>query len=160
MVRGHLFWILSYLAFSVACTGQPLTPRVKVEEAGGSARSLESTEGKDPMRWPKDWSLHLGNLVSIEGMAIDQKIGATLTGEGETIFIDGIDAWPAGFYLGGDRGKRVRVTGVVIERHDLPVVISKIGDPPRAGLAVPEGTDLHKASRRYLIRNAIWVLVE
>ncbi len=82
------------------------------------------------MRWPTDWSVHVGKLVTIEGVAIDQKLGATLTGEGEPIFIDGIDGWPDGFYLGGDRGKRVRVTGMVIERHDLPVFIPKKGDSP------------------------------
>jgi hypothetical protein len=41
-------------------------------------------------------------------------------------------------------------------RHDLPVFVQKPGEPPRQGIPVPEGTDLHAASRRYVVRDATW----
>ncbi len=113
-----------------------------------------------PIPWPKDWSNYVGKLVTLEGVAINQKIGAALWGEGETIFIDTMDSWPDGYYHGGEQGKRVRVTGTVIERHDLPVFIRRKDVPSVQGIAVPEGTDLHKASHRFLIQNAKWVAVE
>jgi hypothetical protein len=65
-----------------------------------------------------------------------------------------------GYYLGGEQGKRVRVTGTVIERHNLPVFIPRKDELPVQGIPVPEGTDLHKASRRFLLQDAKWVVVE
>jgi hypothetical protein len=41
-------------------------------------------------------------------------------------------------------------------RHDLPVFVQKPGEPPLQGIPVPEGTDLHAASRRYVVRDATW----
>ena len=49
-----------------------------------------------------------------------------------------------------------KITGTVIERHDLPVFILGKDEQPRAGIPVPEGTDLQQASRRFLIENAKW----
>jgi hypothetical protein len=109
--------------------------------------------------WPKDWSVLLGRSVTIEGTAVNAKLGALLLGEGE-IWIDGLDGWPEGFYLGGDKGKRVRVTGIVIEKHDLPVFVPKPGELPRTGMPVPEGTDLNEASQRFLLKDARWTLIE
>ena len=114
-----------------------------------------------PMQWPNDWSSHVGKLVTVEGVAINVKVGAALYGDGEAIFIDGINSWADGNYFGGERGKsRLRVTGTVIERHDLPVFIPKKGELTPQGIPVPEGTDLHKASRRFLIQNPKWIEVE
>ncbi len=134
-------------------------PQVEVADAGSQPRPQPVRTEQEPMQWPKDWSDHVGKLVAIEGIAIGMKAGAALFGEGPMIFIDGIQ-WPDGYYLGGDRGKRVRVTGTVIERHDLPVFIPKTGEPVVQGIPVSEGTDLQKASRRFLIQNAKCVVVE
>jgi hypothetical protein len=71
------------------------------------------------------------------------------------IWIDGLDAWPAGL-----RGKRVRVTGKVIERADLPVFVHRDDEPEMAGMPVPPGTDLEKARRRFLLTEARWNVVQ
>jgi tetratricopeptide (TPR) repeat protein len=122
-----------------------------------SEQDAESVpEEKPAMAWPGDWSKRLGQNITLEGNALNAKLGALLEGKGNHIWIDGIDGWPSGYYRGEGQAKRVRVTGTVIERHDLPVFISKKGDLPRAGIPVPEGTDLYKASRRFLLKDAKW----
>lgn len=113
-----------------------------------------------PTGWPKDWSKHIGQTVTLEGTAGNAKLGAMLHGNGQTIWIDGLDAWPEGYYQGGDKGKRVRVTGKVIERSDLPVFEQKPGEPPRAGIPVQQGGDVKAARRRFLLTDAKWTLIE
>lgn len=110
--------------------------------------------------WPQNWANYLGQSITIEGIALDAKLGALLAGDGPDIWIDSLDSWPAGFYLDGRQGKRVRVTGTVIERYDLPAFTSKEGDLPKTGMPVPPGADLQQASHRFLLRDANWVLVE
>ena len=51
------------------------------------------------------------------------KVGAALFGDGEAVLIDGQDSGGDGYYLGEERGKRLRVTGTVIDRHDFPAFI-------------------------------------
>ncbi len=60
----------------------------------------------------------------------------------------------------GDRGKRVKVTGVLTEDHALPVFIPKQGEPIPQGIPVPEATDLYQASHRYVLKEATWELLE
>jgi hypothetical protein len=151
-MRLACFLLLATVTLSGGCAESPR--HQPPQEAGLSPASQEPTKG-----WPKDWSGHVGKRVILEGTATNQKMGAALSGEGETIFIDGMDWWPADCFA-GDRGKRVRVTGTVIERYDLPVFIPGKDELPRAGIPVPEGTDLRKASRRFLIENAKWTVGE
>lgn len=107
--------------------------------------------------WPKDWSSYLGREVRISGTAADAKLGAILLGEdNQSIWMDGIDAWPSGYYQGGDQGKRVCIIGTVIEKKDLPVFVQKKGEPMMQGMPVPEGTDLEQAKRRYLIAKPVF----
>ena len=111
--------------------------------------------------WPRDLSAALGRSVTIEGAAVNMKLGAVVQGEGGRIWIDGLDRWPEGYYMEGDQGKRVRVTGTVIERHDLPVRYPfEEGELPYAAIIVPEGTDLYAASRRFLLKDASWTLAQ
>ncbi|HEY3451272.1 MAG TPA: hypothetical protein VGK67_33245 [Myxococcales bacterium] len=112
------------------------------------------------MPWPDRWAPLLGKTVVVEGKALDAKSGALLAGERGEISIDGVDSWPSGFYQGLQNGVRLRVTGTVIERSDLPVFVEKPGEPRRAGIPVPEGTDLKKAGRRYLLADATWTRLE
>jgi hypothetical protein len=100
-----------------------------------------------------DWSRHAGRCVVAEGYASGAKIGPRLEGGG----------WAIGVALaepGGDvawwrlSGARVRVQGVVTQRADLPVFIQKEGEPIMQGMPVPEGTDLDKARRRYVLERA------
>ena len=103
----------------------------------------------------QDLQARLGQPVTLEGVAEARKLGAAVRGSGFEVWIDRLDEWPA-----GAAGRKVRVTGVLEERHDLPVYIQKAGEPPVAGIPVPEGTDLRQASRRYVVREAKWSLAE
>ena len=150
--------LLFPLLLALACSKQPSA--LPVADSEDTTQSPATKDKASPTTWPKDWTAHLGKVVTVEGKAVNMKVGAALFGDGEAIFVDGIDFWPDGYYLGEERGKRLRVTGTVIDRHDLPVFIPKEGELPKAGIPVPEGTDLHKASRRFLIQNAKWVVVE
>jgi hypothetical protein len=117
-------------------------------------------QSPDSIEWPKDWSLYLGKQVTIEGTALNAKLGAILVGDGQDIWIDGLDAWPEGYYFGRDQGKRVRVTGTVIERDDLPVLSPEEAGPPKAGVPVTQGMEPKQASKRFLLKNAKWTLKE
>ncbi len=90
-------------------------------------------------------------------MAYNSKLGAVLqiTNQERSIWIDSLTSWPEGYY-----GKKVEVTGIVIKMHDLPVYIEKEGELAKSGIPVPEGTDLYSASKRYLLKNAKWKLIE
>jgi len=92
--------------------------------------------------------------VALEGIAESRKLGAALRGDGFDVWIDQLSEWPRDWV-----GRKVRVTGVLEERHDLPVFVQKPGEPAAAGIPVPEGTDLQQASRRYVIRDAKWSLI-
>lgn len=111
-------------------------------------KSTSKKEEEDPL------AKQLGKEITLVGVAHNLKEGARLSGEKFTIFIDGIYAWPEEMY-----GKKVSVTGTLIERHDRPVFIHKPGDIPRSGIAVPKGTDLHAAAHRYLLKDAKWVII-
>jgi len=97
----------------------------------------------------------LGQQVTLEGVAETRKLGAALRGNDFDVWIDRLERWPADAL-----GRKVRVTGILEERHDLPVYIQKAGEPPAAGIPVPEGTDLREASRRYLVRDSKWSVIQ
>ena len=102
------------------------------------------------------WSKYLSKEVTIRGTAENMKVGAFVAGKNqEGLYIESLDYWPDGF-----SGKEVAVKGVLIKRYDLPVFIPKEGEPVLTGIPVSEGTDLHEASKRYLLKNATWKLIE
>lgn len=110
--------------------------------------------------WPTDWALYLNQKVMVEGTAVDSKLGAQLLGTGANIWIDGLDSWPSGFYLGGQQGKRLRVVGIVIERSDLPVFVSSENTEQKGGIPVTKQADLEKAKKRFLLKNASWEIID
>jgi hypothetical protein len=112
------------------------------------------------LAWPDDFNKHLGETLTLEGFAANSKLGAELVGDKNSIWIDGIDAWPEGFYRGGDKGKRLRVTGTVVKRDDLPVFFAKPGEPPRQGMPLQSEEELDKAKWRFLLKDATWVVLE
>ena len=97
----------------------------------------------------------LGQQVTLEGTAEARKLGAVLRGKDFDVWIDPLQDWPRDYV-----GQRVRVTGILEERHDLPVFIQKQGEPVAGGIPVPQGTDLHQASRRFVVRDAKWSLIK
>ena len=57
-------------------------------------------------------------------------------------------------------GTRLRVSGTIIRRSDLPVFIEEPGKDSKAGMPMPKGTDLEKAAIRYLLQEATWEVIE
>lgn len=116
--------------------------------------------------WPRDLAACLGQMVTLEGTAVDCKLGPQLNGQGaEVIWIEGPNGlrawnWPNGFYKGGDRGKRLRVRGLVIERHDLPILGLPCTNEVSCALECPEGMTPYEASHRYLLANVEWIILE
>lgn len=99
---------------------------------------------------------NVGKRITLEGVAMNRKGGAVLVGEGFQVWMADFDAWPDGFYEGGDRGKRLVVTAELGEDHGLPIVVERPGEPIAQGIPVPEGTDVHAASHRFVLKNATW----
>jgi len=132
------------------------TPHIRTNAAATCTAAPEVTI----MAWPKDWSDHLGQTVTVEGAAIDCQLGALVQGVGGAIWIDGLDSWPYGFYTGGDDSKHVRVTGTVIKKNDVPVFVQKPGDPPRGGIPVNSEQEAEKLRWRYLLQRATWTVLE
>lgn len=93
----------------------------------------------------------VGQQVTMIGIAEPRELGAALRGDNFYVWIDGLHDWPTGYV-----GQRVHVVGVLEVRHDLPVFVQKPDEPLVQGIPVPEGTDLHAASRRYVVRDATW----
>ena len=102
------------------------------------------------------WENYLSKEVTISGIAENMKVGAFVSVRNqEGLYIDSLDIWPDGYHR-----KVVEVKGVVIKKHDLPVFIQKDGQPAISGIPVPEGTDLHAESKRYLLKDSTWKLAE
>jgi hypothetical protein len=97
----------------------------------------------------------IGRRVTVVGIAEQRKIGAVVQGEDFEIWIVGLHDWAEPF-----SGKQVEVVGILEERHDLPVFVADTPEERgmRAGIPVPSGTDLHEASRRFVLRDAKWKL--
>lgn len=110
----------------------------------------------------EDWlAARIGEAVAIEGTAADGKLGAVLMTQHGTVWIDGLPAWPTGAYKGGREGRRLRGKGILVEREDLPVFEAPApGEPQRSGVPVPKGSELRAGSRRYLLTDASWELIE
>jgi hypothetical protein len=99
---------------------------------------------------------NLGKRITVLGEPRNLKLGAQLAGEGFGLWIKGLDSWPDEVIPSGHTGKRLSVTGVLVEDHSLPVFVHKEGEPIKSGMPVPEGTDLKKASHRFLLDQVTW----
>jgi hypothetical protein len=93
------------------------------------------------------WEKRVGDPVEIEGTAVNMKMGAKVGG----LWIDGLEGWPEELV-----GKKLKVSGRLIRRDDLPVFRPDPGQMPKAGMPVPPGVDLDLARRRYLISKPKW----
>src|SRR5262245_34325866 len=110
--------------------------------------------------WPADWNGQVGKTITLEGTAVDAKLGALLVEGDHAIWIDGLDHWPRDLIGADGKGKRVRVTGLVIEKADLPAFVSKEGEPPKSGVPVESSKQLESASRRLLLKDAKWTAID
>ena len=110
------------------------------------------------MNHSSSWESQLGQRVTVEGIPVNAKLGPFLLTSDGRIWIDGLEAWPRE-YRGVKDGTRLRVSGTVIRRSDLPVFIEEPGDLSSAGMPMPKGTDLKKAAIRYLLQEATWEVI-
>lgn len=98
---------------------------------------------------------NLGKEITVEGIAADAKLGPMVISNTHSIWID-LPHWEANV-----SGKRVRVTGTVIERADLPVFVADPNDKKTpAGIPMPKGTDLKEAAKRLMLSNVKWELID
>jgi hypothetical protein len=126
-----------------------LTVMINFAVAGApQKRATPKSDSKDV------FATQLGKQVTLVGEAQSAKLGARLCGKDFDIWIDGLERWPDEVY-----GKQVSVTGVVIERYDLPVYVRRPGEPVLPIIEVPAGTNLRKASHRYLLKSVTWKLL-
>ncbi|MEW6281782.1 MAG: hypothetical protein AB1758_24465 [Candidatus Eremiobacterota bacterium] len=87
--------------------------------------------------WPADWSSVLGQRITLEGTTANAKLGAILVEGDRSVWIDGLEEWP--------EGKRVKVTGTVVGRDDLPVAQDH-----------PVSAGVQGSPRRYLLSDPEW----
>jgi len=112
------------------------------------------------MAWPNDWSGLLGQTVTLEGTAENRKVGGFLSGpSGYGIWIDAPHHWPEACFSGA-QGKRLRVTGTVIQRSDLPVFVARPGEPAVAGIPVQSEEERNRAKWRFLLTGVHWTVLE
>jgi hypothetical protein len=98
----------------------------------------------------------VGKKVTLIGKAVNMKLGAVLVLEnGQRIWMDEMSSWPSGYYTEKE-SKSAQVTGVLIERYDLPVFVPSNDSIVQQGIPVPKGTDLKEASHRYLLKDFKW----
>jgi hypothetical protein len=112
--------------------------------------------------WPKDWSVLLGKRVTIEGWAANAKLGALLYADKEGnggIWIDR-ESWPSGYYLGQGKSKHVRVTGVVIRRDDVPVVLKGMNENGAPVREVESVEELNRVKWRFLLTEETWTVLD
>jgi len=127
MNRFALFLALTLLACGLGCTG---------------TKSPELTTRLTPEL--------TGRTITVEGTAENRKDGAVLRGEHFELWIVELSGWP------DHSGKKVRATGVLAEDHGRPVFVRRPDEPIVQGVEVPEGTDLEKASKRWVLKNVRW----
>lgn len=101
----------------------------------------------------------VGKKITITGKTVNVKGGAILLVEDEIdIWMDEMDSWPDGYYNGEEDAKTVKVTGILMERNDLPVYIPDEKNPKyKQAIPMPKGTDLKEASHRYLLKEYKWI---
>ena len=124
--------------------------------------------------WPDDWSKHLGREVSVEGWAAYMKLGPVLTSAKEEysnlIWIEG-PSGKDGKPLTPRMGDRIRMTGMVIQRSDMPVYLAVRGTwppkmaeesqfPYRAGIPVYSKEEYERSKKRFLLKDATWSVLD
>lgn len=94
----------------------------------------------------------IGQRVAVVGVAENWKLGPKVT-EGDLSLWVEAPHWPA--EVGG---QRIEVVGVLEQRADLPAFHGGDHAPDELpqGIPVPEGTDIRKASLRYVLTKPTW----
>jgi hypothetical protein len=132
----------------VSAKAESEAPPPSFEEAARAMTNFGMTLSADEIMFGRWWS----------GVAERHKAGAYLKGPGVYVQFPKDGNWPRGI-----DGRQVVVVGRPVVRHDLPVFWEP-KDPlsasqHAAGIPVPYGTDLYKASERIVIEEAQWCVV-
>src|SRR5262245_55759816 len=129
---------------------------------------------QSPIVWPDDWSNLLGQTVTVDGWAAECTIGPAIYGDTtfdkRQICIDG-PHWPDSYYKSSSNSKRVRVTGTVIKRDDMPVYLAnretglEVGDTSGlrfapAGIPVYSTEELNRQKWRFLLKDVTWKVLD
>ena len=90
------------------------------------------------------------------------KLGAALLLEnGTRIWIDKMEGWPIDFYPDEDNAKTLKVTGILIEKNDLPIFVqNEKTRKAQQGIPVPKETNVEEASKRFLLKKATWSIIK
>lgn len=107
----------------------------------------------------------VGKKITLIGKSENEKIGATLKlSNKKRIYIENFHSWPNNYSFGNEKSKTVKVTGILIERNDLPVFISDDNYDGKSiiqqGIPVPKRTDLKKISHRFLLKDVTWKILK
>ncbi|MEC4005235.1 hypothetical protein OX283_011250 [Flavobacterium sp. SUN052] len=122
-----------------------------------SSKIKENTVSKTEISQVPILSKYLGKKVTFTGETLNCATGAALQiANGPMIWLDKLNSWPEGFFLGENnkKNKIVKISGTLIEKFDLPVFIDD--GSLKHGIPVPIGTDLGKLSHRYLLTDYTW----
>jgi hypothetical protein len=115
----------------------------------------------DPVELHLDWSPLISKTVTVQGIAQNRTLGATVSAEHGVIWIDDFSGWPKEIYPSIKSQTRVRVTGTLLKRDDMPVYLVEPDDPSiRAGIAVDSKEELERLKWRYLLKDVSWSVVE
>src|SRR5262245_45664502 len=123
---------------------------------------------QSPIVWPDDWSNLLGQTVTVDSWAAECKIGPTLF---EDTTFDKRSIWIDGNFTGPRRSEKLRVTGTVIKRDDMPVYLAEketlreVGDtsPVRFGpAAIPvySREELDRVKWRFKLKDVTWKVLD
>src|SRR5262249_40869799 len=85
--------VLCLLPLAALGCSQQSQPHRNAAETWAKDSSADGSEGKSSdafalSSWPNDWSARLGQEITLEGAAVDAKLGALLLGEENSIWID------------------------------------------------------------------------
>lgn len=103
------------------------------------------------------WRSMVGQTIVVEGTALNAKFGGLIECKDVHFWLDHAAAWPTELY-----GRKVRVTGRLVERSDLPVMEMPEDRKRLLGgvMYVPKGTEIERAKRRFVIEQPRWELLE
>jgi hypothetical protein len=98
----------------------------------------------------------VGTQVVLVGVAESRKGGAAIRGLDFYVWLRDVNSWPENVVT-----KKVEVRGRLEVDHGLPVFVQNASDPiSPQGIPVPEGTDLKKASKRYVLTHPTWKVLQ
>lgn len=103
----------------------------------------------------KDLDRSVGSDVTLVGIADSRKGGAALHGDDFYVWLENVASWPETVVM-----KKVEVKGRLEVDQGLPVFIQHTNDLTPQGIPVPAGTDMRKASMRYVLAQPTWKLLK